>query len=305
MSRLLLCLCALLISSWAHARQARVAVLELTMGKGTPTEAGGYLTDLVRTSALALPAKRYFILTRENLLEMLPPGQDLAACEGACEVETGRNIGADYVISGEIVTLGGALKVALKLFRSRDGRLLGARNASAPGAAELDDAVQLAADGVIELLRDAGPGTSRRRRRVTVSDTPIYAVGLWRVLITSGASPSLYIWQGADGRLALEIDTAANGWWRLKQGNRTLHVESAISQRGSILDRRPWRRISGEPTAVRVPIQKTWTNVHGKTKLELREGQITLDLPDLGKIRLSGEGTKVRYEDAAGKKRTF
>ena len=44
--------------------------------------------------------------------------------EGACEVETARNLGVDYVISGSIVVLDSGTIVTLQLHEVRSGKLL-------------------------------------------------------------------------------------------------------------------------------------------------------------------------------------
>ena len=55
-----------------------------------------YLTERVRGVAQGRASDALMLMTRANLLALLPPGVDLADCEGECEVETGRSIGADY-----------------------------------------------------------------------------------------------------------------------------------------------------------------------------------------------------------------
>ncbi|MBU0554118.1 hypothetical protein KKF91_12290 [Myxococcota bacterium] len=120
---------------------ARIAILELSNEAQLRPQEVSYLTDLIREEALArLPRRRYFVMTRENLLEQLPPGADLAACEGACEVETGRNVGADFVISGRVLRFGEALRVALKLHETKRGALLSAGRASGASVTALEGA---------------------------------------------------------------------------------------------------------------------------------------------------------------------
>ena len=138
----------------------RIAVLELRNPASLPAHETAYLTDRVRAAALQLPHERFFVLTRENLVEHLPPGVDLAACEGACEVETGRNVGADYVVSGEVLLLDGDLRVALKLYDTRSGRLLASETASSARAAGLDEPLRRAARGLLVGLDPASPAPS-------------------------------------------------------------------------------------------------------------------------------------------------
>src|SRR5438105_8541065 len=73
----------------------------------------GFFSDQVRGAVLeAAPALR--VITRENLLVLLAAsGKAIEDCEGECEVDTGRRIGADYVVSGEIYRIGASLRLTL------------------------------------------------------------------------------------------------------------------------------------------------------------------------------------------------
>ncbi len=72
------------------------------------------------------------VMTRENSEALLPPGTDLATCtQGNCEVELGRQVGAKYVCSGDIIRFGKAMKVSLKLHATDSGKLLRSVSASA------------------------------------------------------------------------------------------------------------------------------------------------------------------------------
>ncbi len=77
-------------------------------------------------------------------------GKKLEECEGECEVETGRRVGADLVVSGEALRVGSIFKLNLRLHDTRDGRLLSGGTASGRTVEELDADVQRA---VSELSR--------------------------------------------------------------------------------------------------------------------------------------------------------
>src|SRR5262249_3140111 len=79
----------------------RLAVLDLrNLTKDLSPDDARYFTDLVRAAVLKF-APQLDVMTRENLLVLLKStGKDLANCEGECEVDTGRRIGADAIISG-------------------------------------------------------------------------------------------------------------------------------------------------------------------------------------------------------------
>ncbi len=141
-----------LLATAAQAAPRKIAVLELRNPAGVPEQEAQYLAGLVRTEALRLPAARWFVMTRENILEQLPPGAKLEDCVGACEVETGRNVGADVVVTGEVVRLGGALRVALRLHDTRNGKLLSSAQAGGDGAAALEGPVGQASRTLLAAL---------------------------------------------------------------------------------------------------------------------------------------------------------
>ncbi len=121
----------LLISS------GRVAVLELT-GPLPPQETQ-VLTDQVRgTIVKALPSA-VAVMTKENMEVMLTDMGIDASCiaEGACEVETARNLGVDYVVSGSITEFGDTLVLSLKLHDVAGGMLMAQETAKAPSALDL------------------------------------------------------------------------------------------------------------------------------------------------------------------------
>ncbi len=98
----------------------------------------GYFADISRSAALkVLPGLK--VITRENILVLIQAtGQDLADCEGECEVETGRRIGADLVISGDLLRIGSSFKLNLRLHETRNGQLLNGEVASGKTVDELD-----------------------------------------------------------------------------------------------------------------------------------------------------------------------
>ena len=96
MGRLLLLL-LLLGAGVAQAAPRKLAVLELRNRAEITAQEADYLTDVVRGVAAGLPAGDWFVMTRENILAVLPPGTDLAKCleDATCDVEVGRALGAD------------------------------------------------------------------------------------------------------------------------------------------------------------------------------------------------------------------
>jgi len=112
-----------------------------------------YLTDVVRSQALKAPDVR--VMTRENMLVLLgTSGKTLSDCLGECEVDTGRKLGADLVISGELLRYGSAYKLSLKLHETHDGQLVSAVQASGADADALEKSLRSA---VAELFAGASP----------------------------------------------------------------------------------------------------------------------------------------------------
>jgi TolB-like protein len=108
-----------------------------------------YFADVVRGASLKT-APGLDVMTRENLLVLLQAsGKDAASCEGECEVDTGRRIGADAVISGEVLKVGTRYKISLKLHDTHEGRLLSTGVASGKTVDELDEALQTAASELL------------------------------------------------------------------------------------------------------------------------------------------------------------
>src|SRR5438477_2178237 len=130
----------------AQKLSGKLAVLELrNFTKDLTRENAQYFTDVVRSAALRAQPQLE-VMTRENLLVLLQAsGRDLANCEGECEVDTGRRIGADEIVSGELQKVGARYKLTLRLHDTREGRLLASTQASGMTIEELDDAAQKAA----------------------------------------------------------------------------------------------------------------------------------------------------------------
>jgi hypothetical protein len=128
---------------------AMVAVLDFKHTPSFTKDDARYLCDVVRAAVLKV-APRLSVMTRENLLVLLQSsGKDLADCEGECEVDTGRRIGADAVISGDILKFGARYKLSLRLHETKAGRLIAAAVASGATLEELDTQVQSSAADLV------------------------------------------------------------------------------------------------------------------------------------------------------------
>jgi Protein of unknown function (DUF1566)/PEGA domain len=116
----------------------KVAVLELVNKAGITDDEAYFLTDKVRrTASGTLPTGHFTIMTSENIQELLPPGKDLAKCTDAqCEVEIGRNIGAEYIVTGEIIRYAGDLRVQVKVHHVPSGHFIGSMDTEPGGLRE-------------------------------------------------------------------------------------------------------------------------------------------------------------------------
>ena len=140
------------------AAQSTVAVLEFR--NKTPEVDAAYVSDQVRSAVKkALPDAK--VITRENMLVLLEAsGKKLEECEGECEVDTGRRIGADLVVSGELLKFGTQYKLNMKLHDARSGELLSGAVASGATVDELDKALPAAVHELLEPLSQK-PASSR------------------------------------------------------------------------------------------------------------------------------------------------
>ncbi len=99
----------------------RIAILELK--NMAPRLISGaevkFLSDEIRRISRLLPSSHYSVITKENIEMLLPPDVHLEDCVGTCEVETGRMLSADYIITGELIKFGKSLRVSLKAHETR------------------------------------------------------------------------------------------------------------------------------------------------------------------------------------------
>ena len=143
MSRSLLLLltlaCVALLATPAHAAE-HLAVLELS--GALPADQRQALTDAVRQEATnATRAAGIKVMTQENMETMLTDMGLDASCisEGACEVDTLRNLQANYGVTGKVTDFGGTFVVTLQLYEMRGGTMVGAERVKSTDALELLD----------------------------------------------------------------------------------------------------------------------------------------------------------------------
>lgn len=86
--------------SYAQDTKNRIAVLDIKSNVLSEQEKAFY-TEIIRTHIV--PIKDLMLITRENIMTLLPPNTSLEECIGVCEVETGRKIGARFIITSEVL----------------------------------------------------------------------------------------------------------------------------------------------------------------------------------------------------------
>ena len=134
MKNLLISLLILLLSTDVLA--AYVAVLETGVDGDAKNLVSlndrQFLTNVLREEAVKqLPAvQNYTIMTRENIMQMLPPGKAIEDCEGSCLVETGKNIAADYVCQARVGSFDGDLTLSAELYETAGNKLIASFNGS-------------------------------------------------------------------------------------------------------------------------------------------------------------------------------
>jgi len=114
-----------------------LAVLEFK-GASIKDDVLDTLSDAVRGGAVAgLAGRGVKVMTRESMMMLLRDMGKQDCTEGDCEVETARNIGADFVVSGSVVQIEDTFVVSLKLHETGSGTLLAADQIQAKNQIDL------------------------------------------------------------------------------------------------------------------------------------------------------------------------
>ena len=121
-----------------------VAVLESASGGILEYQETQFITNVLREEAVrALSSEANAnIMTRENIVAMLPPEKSLEECEGSCLIETGKNISADYVSQARIGKFGKNLTISVELYKTANNKLISSFNAKAPDIDYLEEVIR-------------------------------------------------------------------------------------------------------------------------------------------------------------------
>jgi len=210
----------LLLCTTAQAAE-RLAVLELS-GAGLPPDQLAALTDAVRGGVKGKLGNTVQVMTKENMEVMLTDMGLDASCisEGACEVETARNLGVDHVVSGTLTMFGEKLVVSLKLHETASGQLLSTKQSSATEAFELLEALPNSASTLVTPLAPGAAATIARPAPARV--VPVPRPSTPALPTRTGAHSPTDRLQGKLG----ECKGADSSKWRCKGGSETIWVES-------------------------------------------------------------------------------
>ena len=156
---LLLFLCFLHMA--LAADQKKVAVLELSNKAGITDDEANFLTDKVRDMASrTLAQKGFLVVTKESIYDLLPPGTDYKnVCTSAqCEIEVGRLLGVDYIVTGEIIKYADDFIINLKVHHCYSGAFLGAESAEGVDKKAIKDSLDQASIKLFnKVLIHSGP----------------------------------------------------------------------------------------------------------------------------------------------------
>ena len=134
----------------------RIAVLELLnrAPKLVSRDEVSYLTNELRTVASYLPTPKFLVLTQESLEALIDPSKSIEDCVGSCAVETGRIVGARWILTGEVVKFGSSLRVSLKLHDTKSGHFLKGAAVKGKSVEELEQDLHAQA---LSLVKEVSP----------------------------------------------------------------------------------------------------------------------------------------------------
>ncbi|MBI5525742.1 MAG: PEGA domain-containing protein [Deltaproteobacteria bacterium] len=261
-----------------------VAVLEFRNQAGLSEYEGGAVTDMLRIAAREkLSDKEYLVMTRENMVKLLPPGTDLSRCSDAeCEVDVGRKIGADFVVAGEVGRFGSVLQVKMKLYDTRTGDLMGGQIAEAKDVDGLKDSVKSKASVLFARLVSKMPA-----RKEAESEGVIET----RVIIPFGSEP-----EGAkvlvDGKLLCERTPCTKS---LSEGphqvsmqldNHVARAESIVVKKGLAVHFRldanlSWLSVTSTPSGIPFKVNGEARGQTPVERLDLKPGSYEVAVASL------------------------
>jgi hypothetical protein len=149
----LLTICIFYPVLFAQEREKdRLAVLNLINSAKLSDAEVDFLTNLIR-QAIAKKGRDFFIvMTQENITLMLPPDKKIEECVSECEVDTGRLLGAKYIITGTVLKFGESLRVNLKFHETQNAALLSSYTVKGVKVEDLEGGIETAAQELFSEL---------------------------------------------------------------------------------------------------------------------------------------------------------
>ena len=140
----------------AQAEDRRVpflAVLEFRVqNKVIAIDDAVTLADIVRVRVVQSGSQVVKLISREKVIEILSKGTKSAAqCSGQCEIDTAREVGADFVLTGNISPLGDKVLLVLDVKKAQDGVTVASTMVKSPAKA-LDEKLVAAVDELVGVL---------------------------------------------------------------------------------------------------------------------------------------------------------
>ncbi len=116
------------------------------------------ISDWVRGAARTI-LPHLTVMTRENQAVLLEANERaIETCVHDCEVQIGRMLGADYMVTGSVTRFGGLLVLTLRMHDTARAAFLGQARGRAASEEELIEAVEDAGDTLFAPLAVAAPG---------------------------------------------------------------------------------------------------------------------------------------------------
>jgi len=171
----------LLLAIFAAAHTAfalnNVAVLELLHSESIVgsirVEESRHLTDELRKQAVTiLPKNEYTVMTRDNIIALMPPDEKEAKCLAeSCAVDIGRAIGAEYVTQGSIGKFADQLTISVELYETMSGKLLSSIVFESKDIASLLSVIRAEAKPLFQSILDSRSPLAPSPETTKVSET--------------------------------------------------------------------------------------------------------------------------------------
>ena len=147
----------------------RVAVLTLMNKLNSHHNEINYLTAMIRGEVARRLSDTYLVMTEENMIALLPEDKLLEDCVSDCQITVGREIGASYIITGELVRFGQSLRLFIRLHDTRSGRLISNEIAKAKTLENIEEPTQNAITRLLDTITK--PKVIKTKQETTKSTT--------------------------------------------------------------------------------------------------------------------------------------